>query len=239
MREKVKEYFSDNRRTAITVFAVIAVIVLIIGLCLSWFVENKRLETVGEIAGPSVIKVMGPNATGLEELDLAYEPTEFPNHEVKLTRAFSVVSGSSFRLYLAHTTNISNLNIALYRVNDVTGTSDEKSADISQLDSDGTKYAWKKKGENLYPEKGKYINGKEGADPKLAEDLNGQIFDGAEVQENAIPLYWEIYVNNTDGETSKYQDEDGKNCHLTNFIIDLSWTDSAKETDVLYLIAKN
>lgn len=239
MNEKVKEYFSDNRRTALTVFAVIAVIVLVIGLCLSWFVENKRLETVGEVAGPSEIKVLGPNATGLEEIDLAYEPTEFPDHEVKLTRTFSVVSGKKgFTLQVAHTTNIADLDIKLYRVNDVSGTSAVSSADVSQIDSDGNKYSWNKKGESLFPSSGEFTNPADSSNT-LGEDKAGEIFGGKPAQTNAIPLYWQLQVTDTDKETEKYKDADGNNCHVTNFIIDLTWTDSAKETDVLYLIAKS
>lgn len=243
MSEKIKDYFSDNRRTAITVFAVIAVIVLIIGLCLSWFAEQNRLATVGKIKKPSLIKVLGPNATAMEEIDLTYNPDEAAdeNNKVQLTRTFCVVSGSDgFDLYLAHTTNISDLVIKLYRVNDVTGVSGQDGAEVSSFDGDGNRFYWNRKdGKNLYnTADGKFVNPTDESNT-LGQDFNQKIFGGKSVQKNAIPLYWKMEVASTDKATSKYKNRDGSEACLTNFIIDLSWTDSNKETDVLYLIARS
>ena len=244
MGERVKEYFGDNRRAAITIFAVIAVLVLLIGLCLSWFVSNKSLSTVGKIKKPTTIKVLGPNETAMEEIPLTYEPTEFADHKVHLTRTFSVVSDENgFTLQLAHTTNIENLEIELYRV-DVLKSQD--GADVSQVDNDGNSYYWKKKGDNLYSSKGKYLNAEGG----LGTDLGNQIFEGkGQRQKNAVPLYWEYTGASTKSggapdlhSTIKtYYNSKGEaiKSYVTNFIIDISWTDSAKETDVLYLIAKS
>lgn len=248
MNQKAKEFFSDKRRVAIAVLALVAVAVLIIGLTATWFVDSKRLETVGKVQTPSVLKVMGPNASAMEEIDLAYDPTEFPNHTVTLTRTFSVVSGEHFKLQVAHTTNIADLDIKLYRVDNAS----QASAEVVG-DADGEPFYWKRRGGqatqdapngNLYPNSGSFVNPAAGSDNKLGEDVGNQIFGAAAatnpgVQENAIPLYWELDVSNTDGTTEKFPDENGNPSHLTNFIIDISWTDSSKETDVLYLIAKS
>lgn len=251
MSEQSTDVFDEHKRrvtyTTFAVFAGIAAAVLLIGLSLTWFVESKKQSTVGQVQGPAEIKVLGPNATAMEEIDLAYEPTEFIDHKVKLTRTFSVVSGASgFKLYIAYTTNISDLDIKLYRVDDQKGSAN---ADVVELDGDGNKYAWNRRGGeatdteakgNLFPSNGVFINPKD-SDNKLAKDLNSQIFNGASAQDNAIPLYWEYSVDSgyTDTKTSKYKDSSGNDCALTNFIIDLSWTDSSKETDVLYLIARS
>lgn len=246
MNEKSERFFNDKRRIAIAALAIIAVVVLIIGLTATWFVDSKRLETVGKVQSPAEIKVLGPNETAMEEIPLTYEPAEFVDHKVKLTRTFSVVSGGSFTLYLAHTTNIRDLDIKLYRVDEQTGLP----ADVVG-DADGTPFYWNRRdGEavdadhqngNLYPGEGSFVNPKDNSDPKLAIDPNGQIFSGAAVQDNAIPLYWKLGVTDPDKkESTKYTVKDGTTpCKVTNFIIDISWTDSSKETDVLYLIAKS
>lgn len=247
MREKIKEYFSDNRRTAITVLAVIAVIVLIVGLCLSWFVEQKRLATVGKITAPAELRITGPNETSMSEIDLAYNPDEFEGKDkVTLKRAFSVVSGpSNFKLQLARTTNISDLHIELYRAEDA----GSDAADLAGYDNTGHEYSWKKSGGNLYntADGSSFLNPADGATvdkdgvPNLAEDLNNQIFkSGDNPQQNAISLYWQSEQTPAQTESTKYTVKSGEEkCRVTNYIIELTWTDKTKETDVLYLIARS
>ena len=239
MSENEQKFFDDKRRVALTVFAVIAVIVLIIGLCLSWFVSNKTLSTAGKMAGPQEIKITGPNETSMAEIDLSYNADELQSHEVGLERTFSVVSGSEFYLYLARTTNIPSLNIELHRVS----VADAPSGDtVTVYDDNGAAHYWKRTGDNLYNEtSGSFINRSAGG-AMLGSDTGNQIFGGySSVQGNAIPLYWrsndKISVDSI--ESAKYTDSDGNKLRVTNFIIDVSWTDANKETDVLYLIAES
>lgn len=58
--DSIRDWASEHRRQLMVIFVVLAVVVLLIGLGLSWFVHNKSLSTVGMLQTPSDIKLMGP-----------------------------------------------------------------------------------------------------------------------------------------------------------------------------------
>lgn len=73
----------------------------------------------GKIKEPAELKVLGPNATAAEQIDLSYNPeygdTKTGN-TVTLERPFCVqTGGDGFELQLANTTNIKGLTIELYK----------------------------------------------------------------------------------------------------------------------------
>lgn len=244
-RDKIKEYFSDRRHIAMAVFAVVAIIVLIIGLCLSWFVEQERLATVGKVPAPGLLKITGPGEDAITEIDLSYSPDTFKDSDkITLRRGFSVVSPEgTYTLLLAHTTNIPDLHIKLYRAVDA----QNETPDLSGFDSTNAEYKWKKADStNLYTKKsGTFKNIQfENSDDEgnsLAKDLespNAIFSDVTAVQTNAIPLYWESSQTAGTKDSTKYRDKEGKALKVTDYIIEISWTDTGKETDMLYLIAR-
>lgn len=104
--------------------------------------------------------------------------------------------------------------------------------------ADGKSYSWKATGENLLTSF-EYINKEnDGLAAVPGEGASDPTFkDYQNVQRNARPLYRykkfgksELNAKTLDGST----DND-----TLNFIIKLSWDESAKETDVIYLIARN
>lgn len=242
--DNLKEWAYEHRRPLMCGFAVLAVIVLIIGLCLSWFVNNKALSTVGKVQGPATLKIKGPNQTAMEQLDLTYDAdadTTSQDGTVTRRRAFCVESqGKGFELQIANTTNISGLEIRVYRATDVTkGTEQERaSADVVGRNGLNEYYAWKKNGEVT---RFNFIN-KEDKDAseniaagKDADNFDSQTFgEYSKVQKNARTLYRykEIGVGDLD-ETS----ETG----ATKYIIECSWPKATniKETDVVYIIARS
>lgn len=235
--ERIKTWVSGHRRESLAIMGLVAVLLVLLGLTLGWFVDANRGSTVGKIKEPAELKVLGPNATAAEQIDLSYNPkygdTKTDN-TVTLKRPFCVqTGGDGFELQLANTTNIRGLTIELYKAEDAVG----DTVDVSGT-AGGKSYSWKATGENLLTSF-EYIN-------KANDDLATEPGVGASdptfkdyqnVQRNARPLY-RFKVFNKDELNAKTLDGSTGNDTL-NFIIKLSWDESAKETDVIYLIARN
>lgn len=238
--DTVKEWTYEHRRPLMCVFAVIAVIVLLIGLSLTWFVNNKALSTVGKVQGPATLKIKGPNQTAMEQMDLTYDAdadtttTDTNGKEiVTRKRAFCVESqGKGFELQIANTTNISGLEIHVYRATDVTKT--PGNADVVGRDGLNDYYAWKKNGEVTGFA---YIN-KAASDDiaagKGTSNFDSQTFgDYNNVQKNARTLYRYKEIGESE------LDDPGSETSATRYIIECSWPKATniKETDVVYIIA--
>ena len=239
--ERIKAWVSNHRRESLAIMGLAAVLLVLLGFTLGWFVNANRGSTVGKIKGPAELKVLGPNATATEQIDLSYNPeygdTKTGN-TVTLKRPFCVqTGGDGFELQLANTTNISGLNIELYKAEN-TGLTD--TPDVSGT-AGGKSYSWKASGANLL-QGFTFIN--KAPDDLATEtdvtapDSSDQTFERyGNIQRNARPLYRykvfdknELNAKTLDGSTGN---------DTLNFIIKLSWDESAKETDVIYLIARN
>ena len=239
--ESIRDWASEHRRQLTAMFVALAVVVLLIGLGLSWFVQNKSLSTVGMLQTPSDIKLMGPNATEMTQIDLSYDPetdvkSENGKKVVHLTRPFCVKTdkeGTSYNLLLARTTNISGLEIRLYKAADVSsGSTEDAKADVKGVAGINGHYAWNKDGNDLISSGcGHYINKLSGS--MLADtDHDSQTFEKAlgvdRLQRNASPVYWKADGSFTSGDNG-----------IDNYIIELSWPEDQSETDIIYLIANS
>ena len=235
--ESIRDWASEHRRQLMVIFVVLAVVALLIGLGLSWFVQNKSLSTVGMLQTPSDIKLMGPNATEMAQIDLSYDPetdvkSENGKKVVHLTRPFCVKTDqkdTSYNLLLARTTNISGLEILLYKATDVSsGSTEDAAADVKGVTGINGHYAWNKNGDDL---SGRYINklpesmlADMGHDPQTFEKELGT----DRLQRNASPVYWKAdgpFASGVNG--------------IDNYIIELSWPEDQSETDIIYLIANS
>lgn len=237
--DSIRDWASEHRRQLMVIFVVLAIVVLLIGLGLSWFVHNKSLSTVGMLQTPSDIKLMGPNATEMTQIDLSYDPetdvrSENGKKVVHLTRPFCVKTdkqGTSYNLLLSRTTNISGLEIHLYKATDVSsGSAEDVTADVKGVTGINSHYAWNKNGDDLIPS-GHYINKVD--DSMLADEKHdSQTFDRtlgeSQLQRNASPVYWKAngpFASGAEG--------------IDNYIIELSWPEDQSETDIIYLIANS
>ena len=236
-----KDWIYEHRRPLMCGFAVLAVIVLLIGLSLTWFVNNKALSTIGKVQGPATLKIKGPNQTALEQIDLTGDDdkdTTTKDADGKETvtrkRAFCVESqGKGFELQIANTTNIQDLSIRVYRATDVTKNPGD--ADVVGRDGLQDYYAWKKGDEVtgfLFINKD---NSSGIASKKGAGNFDSQTFgDYDNVQKNARTLYRykEIGVKDLD---------DTSETGATKYIIECSWPKATniKESDVVYIIARS
>lgn len=217
-----KDWIYEHRGPILAALAVIAVVLIIAALTLSWFLTNNSLSTVAKVDSPAELKITVPGESAATQLDLTNdadydEVDEYGN--VYRRRAFSVDSGGkAFELQVANTTNIKDLSVKIYRatVKDPNDDGDVK----------GNGYSWSK--------------GAEVTDFKEIESdaAKSQTFDDYEyVQKNAVPKYrWKRFE-----ETELDKKNGNEAASVTNFIIECSWPQDGnyKETDVAYLIAKS
>lgn len=250
-----RNWIESHRAQALAVLILLAAIVLIIGLSLSWFVGSKSLSTVGKIQTPAQLKIMGPNQTSIEPIEISYDESrgdvKNSNGTVTVRRAFCVQSdngdpaagGQAFELQVANTTNITGLTINVYHV-----TVNESSAtkgDVVGLDGLNRTYSWSKKSST--PIEFAFINSADGTSA-LAKELeaNDATYGSyVNVQENARPLYryHKFAKSGLDGWNGKTANA------ATNFIIECTWNpgvvtvngktvSNVKEADMVYLIAR-
>ena len=206
-----KDWIYEHRGPILAALAVIAVVLIIAALTLSWFLTNNSLSTVAKVDSPAELKITVPGESAATQLDLTNDADydkPAADGRVYRRRAFSVDSGGKeFELQVANTTNIKDLSVKIYRA-----TVNKPSAD-GDVKGDG--YSWSK--------------GAEVTDFTPIDDGKGKsetFGDYKNVQTNAVPKYrWKQF----------------EAASVTNFIIECSWpqADNYKETDVVYLIAKS
>lgn len=247
-----RNWIENRRAQALAVLILLAAIVLIIGLSLSWFVGSKSLSTVGKIQTPAQLKIMGPNQTSIEPIEISYDESRGDEKKddgtVTVRRAFCVQSdngdpaagGQAFELQVANTTNITGLTINVYHVtvNDPSNTS----GTVVGLDGLNQPYSWSKEGA---PIEFDFINSADGTLAKELEKNDPTYGSYVNVQKNARPLYRyqkfaESGLDGWNGNTANA---------ATNFIIECTWNpgvvtvngktvSNVKETDMVYLIAR-
>lgn len=236
--ERIKAWASNHRRESLAIMGLAAVVLVLLGFTLGWFVDANRGSTVGKIKGPAELKVLGPNATATEQIDLSYNPeygdTKTGN-TVTLKRPFCVqTGGDGFELQLANTTNITGLTIELYKAEN-TGPVD--TPDVRGT-AGGTSYSWKASGADLLTSFALINNAADGLATVPDAGANDPTFkDYQSVQRNARPLYRYKEFGKSELNAKTLDGSSGND--TLNFIIKLSWDESAKETDVIYLIARN
>ena len=216
-----KEWIYEHRGPILAALAVIAVVLIIAALTLSWFLTNNSLSTVAKVDSPAVLKITVPGESAATQLDLTNDADydKVDDHgTVYRRRAFSVDSGgNAFELQVANTTNIKGLSVKIYRAT-VNGPNDDG-------DVKGDGYSWSK--------------GAEVTDftPIDAGIAKSQTFGDYEyVQKNAVPNYrWKRF------QVDDLDKNGNEAVSATNFIIECSWPEDTnyKETDVAYLIAKS
>lgn len=251
-----RNWIENHRAQALAVLILLAAIALIIGLSLSWFVGSKSLSTVGKIQTPAQLKIMGPNQTSIEPIEISYDESRGDEKKddgtVTVRRAFCVQSdngdpaagGQAFELQIANTTNITGLTINVYHV--TVNNPNDKNGTVVGLDGLNRTYSWSKKSST--PISFVFINSADGTSA-LAKELeaNDPTYGSyVNVQKNARPLY--RYHKFAGSELDGWN---GKTANAaTNFIIECTWnpgvvtnTDgtkvsNVKETDMVYLIAR-
>ena len=229
-KDREEKQNSEGKKQHHLAFIAAAVCIVVVGITGAWLVNRANIATLLTVSKPSTIAVKGPNGEEMAQLDLSYTDADNKNGKITIDRVVSVVSDQSkHKIEIAHTTNLKGLNFEVHKATDVkkdssTGlytykVSDEISGDYLNRDKD--------KSTNDY----NYAVDNNAANSKHSFNYS----DYQNVQSHAEPLYWletsatEVTAKNTDG------------LYLQNYVITISWieSDSTKETDLFYILAKN
>ena len=222
--------------------SVIAVLLTTVGVTYAWFAHSASLVTLLEIQPPDAITItpVGNDGKELTALDLDFkEGVDIKNEEkgtITIRRPVRIKSTSPVhQLEVVHTTNLNKLEFKIYPVTDNGGHFSDR----------GT------------PLKGSYIN-PDPKNPNLAKKENLNNYKDATVEAHAYPLYWLAdrcgdpdFVDNADkpkidievssGKSTEF--DAAKQCNVdyysTYYILEISWQETTKETDLFYILAQN
>ena len=201
--------WTHRRRRLAAALAVLCVAVLYVGITYTWFVGNQSVSTVAKIAKPSNLQILGPNSSAIEQLDLSYDASNVDGEKVTVRRGFCVESGGE--AFELQVANTTNISGLSVKVYRVNVNGSNKDLVVESSTT------WSKGDEVTFTD--------------ISDETGSQTFDNyTNVQANAIPQYrYQDFSENDfkEGET------------FINFIIEVTWTESVKETDMVYLIAKN
>lgn len=210
--------------------AIVAIAVLLIGLTYAWFFQQVDMATMLAIAEPSDIAIRGPHGKELTALDLSYSANEVADGKVTIQRVISVsTDADAFQLEIVHTTNLKGLTFTLYPAMEVT--------ENANVTDGGYQYAYSKNSQVS----GEYINSKStDGDYKYANNgMHAKNYgDYSNVQTHAEPLYWLANKNQTSEAKGADNSEVGTK-YLNYYVLEISWTETTKETDIFYVLAQN
>lgn len=232
----------DNTKKIILVrFIVSTVVVLALLLAISyaWFTNEADMATLIEVNSPSQVSVLGPHGQDMESIDMSYTDSDKDGDRVTIRRVISVSnSADSHQLEIAHTTNLRNLTFTLYKATELgkadsdTGT---ETRDANTVVDKGYKYTYS----DADKINGSYINLKDkSGNYKFADETKHSVnFDTNNVQAHAEPIYWLSSGDLTSDANNGNENVKTKN--LTYYVVEISWDETTKETDIFYIFAQN
>lgn len=210
-----------------TLFSTILVLILFAALVGAWFYYQLDMGTLLAIKEPSDISILGPDGAEMSSIDLNYTEGEKTGDQVTVKRVFCVqTSADKHRLEIAHTTNLKGLTFNIYKVSD-NGT--------ETITDEGHTYKY-----DNTAIAGSYLNlDKTDSDYKYANHIyHGKNYEGIEngqVQIHAEPVYW---LANQPLDTNKTNSIKNGKTYRTYYVCEVSWTETTKETDIFYILAK-
>ena len=253
-----------NKKEYKTILLIIALIVLaVLGISYAWFYRQQKVASITRIASPGEIIISGVHGKDMEQIDLSYGNEDVANDTVTVRNVICIDSlEKDFILQLAHTTNVTDLSLRVYPAtesdtipdtssNCVKGSDGGKDYYYSynpavgyttkrlQTDTDTMKLLVcrnaKNDGSGMALESGDYHN-----------NTYGQ--SETRVQNQAEPLYWEsteqLSLSLTTNDEKKGQGVTyKKNANIKHdyygyYVLEASWTEKDKETDVVCVMAK-
>ena len=241
-------------RTKLQLYALTAVLLLAVvaGLTYAWFLNNAALGTLIPIEKPDTITISNMDGTDMIELDLDYregQDSKDADGWIHIYRPICIRStGKSHQLEIAHTTNLVSLRFEIYPVTPKQADPGE-TFDLSILKNP------------VRGRKGDTGGSKVYENPKSDEPQSNLIAE-AELLENyiseehvkdahAYPLYWiaepcsaEVRDGFRRVETVEKSEFDvatkqETTFYYTYYFLEISWKEMTKETDLLYVLARN
>lgn len=218
---------AKKKKFRYTLFSTILVLILFAALVGAWFYYQSDMGTLLAIKEPSNISILGPDGAEMSSIDLNYTEDEKTGDRVTVKRVFCVqTSAAKHWLEIAHTTNLKGLTFNIYKVSDngtetVTDEGHTYKYDNTaiggsylNLDSDKEGYKYAK---NTYPDK------------------NYEGINKDQVQIHAKPVYW---LASQPLDTNKTNSIKNGKTYRTYYVCEVSWTETTKETDIFYILAK-
>ena len=216
---------AKKKKFRYTLFSTILVLILFAALVGAWFYYQSDMGTLLAIKEPSDISILGPDGTEMSSIDLNYTEDEKTGDQVTVKRVFCVqTSAAKHWLEIAHTTNLKGLTFHIYKVSD-DGT--------ETITDEGYTYNYDKTAID-----GRYLNlDKTDSDYKYANNIyHDKNYETDNlVQIHAEPVYWLASQPLTTNKTNSIKN--GKT-YRTYYVCEVSWTETKKETDIFYILAK-
>lgn len=223
--------------------AITAILLAGVGASYAWFSQNAAMATLLKVLPPdsiTIVPVASDNVSvELTELDLDFrEGLDSKDNEgkVSIRRPVCIRSTSPVhQLEVVHTTNLNDLQFDIYPT-----TKTEEGGIVVP-------------GQGAAPLSGSYINLQQG-EPKLAQQDKLPNYEESDTVElHAYPLYWLAeecaitgYENDRQLVTSYREDnvfdpatQTEKTYYSTYYILEISWKEVNKETDLFYIMAQN
>lgn len=248
-----KKKETDDGKKKITIGTVIIIgLLAILGITLAWFYQHQKVASITKIAPPGKTIISGVHGRKLDQIDLSYNSGDVNGNTVTVRNVICVDSASEeIYLKLAHTTNVKDLSLCLYPATESTT---EPTGPMYIKGSDaGTDYYYRydsqtgwttRKTTDSNNMKQMTCLNKDSDNSELAKKDTNDIYYkstyGTEtnVQKQAVPLYWKSDVSYKLPLNSK-QDKNNhiKYEHYGYFVLEASWTEQEKETDIVYVVA--
>lgn len=236
----------EHRRNKILLIQSIAMVViaavLLGGVTRAWFVSRADITTLVEVSGPTDISILGPHGSAMTQLDLSYTDSDKStdsegNTTVTIDRVISISSDEpQHELEIVHTTNMNGLTFKVYEATEVS-----ESNDTDSITSGGYKYSYDKN----KPLDGVYLNedvSRKNGGYKYADNTyHNKNYSYSNVQTHVEPLYYLVKKGTSSRLEATQKTADNTNvstAYLTHYILEISWQETEKETDIFYVLAK-
>lgn len=232
----------NNRGILMMIISVVITLLIISGLTYAWMSQRAAMTTLLSIEPPDAITIIPTteNGVALKELVLDYnEETDRKDEDgtIHIYRPICIRSTEPVhQLEIVHTTNLNDLSFNLYLATKTVNSSNEDV--ITSTKDESARISGSYQNETT--------EGSKTAKPELLENYQ----DTKHVADtHAYPLYW-VGANCCAIETqlqSGWQKvisqteigPDHKTYYNTYYILEISWKETGKETDLFYIMAQN
>lgn len=235
-KDKTEKKINKKYRFLGVTLTLLVVALLFAGFSRAWFVNEGDIATMVSVSGPTQLSIRGAHGKAQTALDMDYTDDDVKDGKVTIRRVISVCTDSSHhKLEIAHTTNLKGLQFKIYPATETT-----TGGNIAE---GGYSYSYSS------ALNGNYINKSESASEGYKEASNAKHSENFssydKVQAHAEPLYWlasdtlEGKSNVKDGTDNEYQNSNIEKNYVNYYVVEVSWTETQKETDIFYVMAKD
>lgn len=218
---------AKKKKFRYTLFSTILVLILFAALVGAWFYYQSDMGTLLAIKEPSDISILGPDGAEMSSIDLNYTEGEKTGDQVTVKRVFCVqTSANKHLLEIAHTTNLKGLTFNIYKVSDNGTETVTDEGHTYRYDETAIAGSYLNLNSDTTRPDYKYAN-------TTYHDKNYERND--QVQIHAEPVYW---LASQPLDTNKTNPIKNGTTYRTYYVCEVSWTETTKETDIFYILAK-